>query len=1032
MKTIHQLCEPREGIFSSANQDFALNLKDFLDNGIDAAEFFEENYVSHGMTRLFELAFSRFAGKDAPAVIKLTQAMGGGKTHNMIALGLLARDQKFRKSYLAKLVKSAYEGEVRVVGFHGRETDYKFGIWGAIAKQLNKFDTLNDYYSPLKAPGETTWTTLLKDEKPLLILLDELPPYMENAKAQSVGNSDLSAVTTTALANLFTAVSKSELSNVFIVISDLTANYREGMLGLNEALRNMNDEVNRTATGVEPVALNTDEIYQILRKRIFKRLPEEKEIKAVADGFHTEFKKYQQANLTRHAADTLRTNILESYPFHPLTKDVFARFKENPGFQQTRGLIRLMRTAVANMFSDARKEENIWLIAPQHFNLRDSATYNICQEIHDKLGPAVSHDIAGSGAVAEEIDAARKTRDAQAYATTIYLGSLATVSTGKIGFNLSDLTILLAEPGRDLSLIQNNTLTELRTNCWYLHVNKDGEYYFREVENIAARLKRRVQNYSDAQRRDELRRALEEFLKPVIKDCYSQIFVLRPLDEIQLNIDTVSLVVYESHQGSGLHQDLLSFYNNQTYKNRVVFLSGEKMAMHTLYDRAAERQAIRDILKEFRGDATKQNSPELAEAVELEEKFSGRFLMALRDTFTKLYYPISDKLQVRDFAMNFVNNQFNGESEVRNELKRCYKFKDETDIKSPSFRQQLEAQVFTVRTMQFSEIRSRAAMTTSWVWHKPDALQELRHQLVVQGQWRESDGYIDKGPFEPPKSGVSIQMLHRSDETGVATLRIQALNGDQIFYDINAEASSASQRVTEFEKFETSDMKLSFFCLDSSGKHQSGPAVWWHNKITLKYKPFHQGNQLMVELRAAPAKGVEIVYTTDGQNPLQYGGKYSGPFPISRKTTVLAVGRKDGVESDTLAVPLDPAQADSIQIENDKPARWEHRFDCGTTKQTFDFLQLLEDFRGSVAAAIITLDYGGMAASDFYTVQTGNEVYMNANDIRGIIGFLRGRRGDESHEVTLSYNHIKLQTGHDLKAWVAKLQMKLNQSEVKQ
>ncbi len=57
---------------------------------------------------------------------------------------------------------------------------------------------------------------------------------------------------------------------------------------------------------------------------------------------------------------------------------------------------------------------------------------------------------------------------------------------------------------------------------------------------------------------------------------------------------------------------------------------------------------------------------------------------------------------------------------------------------------------------------------------------------------------------------------------------------------------------------------------------------------------------------------------------------------------------------------------------------------------------------------------------------------MNANDIRGIIGFLRGRRGDELHEVTLSYNHIKLQTGHDLKAWVAKLQMKLNQSEVKQ
>lgn len=44
--------------------------------------------------------------------------------------------------------------------------------------------------------------------EPLLILLDELPPYFENARSKSIGNSDLSAVTGTTLANLFVAWGK--------------------------------------------------------------------------------------------------------------------------------------------------------------------------------------------------------------------------------------------------------------------------------------------------------------------------------------------------------------------------------------------------------------------------------------------------------------------------------------------------------------------------------------------------------------------------------------------------------------------------------------------------------------------------------------------------------------------------------------------------------------------------------------------------------------------------------------------------------
>ncbi len=47
------------------------------------------------MNLLFDTAFKRFEGKSSSGIIKLTQAMGGGKTHNMLALGgVLAKDKK--------------------------------------------------------------------------------------------------------------------------------------------------------------------------------------------------------------------------------------------------------------------------------------------------------------------------------------------------------------------------------------------------------------------------------------------------------------------------------------------------------------------------------------------------------------------------------------------------------------------------------------------------------------------------------------------------------------------------------------------------------------------------------------------------------------------------------------------------------------------------------------------------------------------------------------------------------------------------
>ena len=80
MKTLYELCKPRQDVFDDRHQDDALDLANLTDGSIDADLFFEETYFTEGMNQLVNAAFMRFAGKGSDGLICLKQAMGGGKT----------------------------------------------------------------------------------------------------------------------------------------------------------------------------------------------------------------------------------------------------------------------------------------------------------------------------------------------------------------------------------------------------------------------------------------------------------------------------------------------------------------------------------------------------------------------------------------------------------------------------------------------------------------------------------------------------------------------------------------------------------------------------------------------------------------------------------------------------------------------------------------------------------------------------------------------------------------------------------------
>ena len=208
----------------------------------------------------------------------------------------------------------------------------------------------------LSAPGPEAWKQVLGGD-PLIIFLDELPPYLEYSVSVPVGGANLSVVTTTALANLFIAVA--EMDNVCLVLSDLAGtNYSVGQANLqaayDRAVQGITSEARRIAVPITPVNPNGDELYYILRKRLFEKMPPTSEIERVASDYRDALREANKMGLTTTAPESMYTRVVDSYPFHPDLRELVGKFKENDGFQQTRGVIRLMQMVVSNLWKSER------------------------------------------------------------------------------------------------------------------------------------------------------------------------------------------------------------------------------------------------------------------------------------------------------------------------------------------------------------------------------------------------------------------------------------------------------------------------------------------------------------------------------------------------------------------------------------------------------------------------------------------------------------------------------------------------------
>jgi len=501
----YKVVTPREDLRKGEPLDaaqFAIHLDQVLDGRApldyrDPSRLFSKTYLTAGLLELVSEVVRRLSGEKvaSSSVISLTTQFGGGKTHALTLLYHLARNGPAAKKFeganeILKRAKIPEIPKATVAVFVGTAFDFVKGRgekdepirktpWGELAWQLGGpkvFKIVEEHDAKKTPPGKDVIRKILPEDKPALILMDEVLNFMSRARTEKVGGSTLASQFYEFLHNLSEEVSGR--TGVCVVLS----------LPKSEREMSVEDQVDfarlqKLATRVgKPYVLSEGlEIAEIIRRRLFEDLGDESVRKAVAKSFAEWIASHRDKLPKWFPIDNARQIFEATYPFHPVALSVFERkWQALPQFQRTRGVLRMfamwVSRAYAAGFSGAHKDAVIVLgSAP----FEDSF---FRAEVFDQLGQnleaAVTSDIAGEEAHATRLDSEasnsiKSIRLHRKAAATVFFES----SGGQVKEFATEPEVRLgvSEPGLDIANVET-VLEDLVKECY--HLTGEGKRYW--------------------------------------------------------------------------------------------------------------------------------------------------------------------------------------------------------------------------------------------------------------------------------------------------------------------------------------------------------------------------------------------------------------------------------------------------------------------------------------------------------------------------------------------------------------------------
>jgi len=1027
MKTVRDACRIQPNALSIKLSDQIEQLDELIGEEGGGESFFERTHITQGMQDLISEGIARLAGASSQAVFHLKQAMGGGKTHLLVGLGLLAKHPALRAKYCAGVSHAGAFDAAATAAFNGRNSPDHF-FWGEIAEQLDKGDRFRRFWEAgPRAPDEKDWLDLFEGDRPVLILLDEMPPYFHYLDTQKVGNGTVADIATRAFANLLTAAGKKK--NVCVVVSDLAAAYDTGGKLINRALQDARAELGRQERSITPVDLAANEIYDILRKRLFTALPDRSEIDDIASAFGRKLAEAAKAKTTHRGAEAIADEIAATYPFHPRLKNLIALFKENEQFKQTRGLLELVSRLLKSVWE--RKDNDVFLIGPQHFDLS-------IPEVRDKLTEisgmrdVIAKDVwdAQRSAHAQVIDL-ESGKDAAARVSALLLtASLSTAVNAVKGLTREEMVECLVSPLREASEFLA-AFEELEKIAWYLHHTPEGRYYFDRQENLTKLLQSLANDAPENQIDDLIRHRLRDMFEPGRKTAYEAVLPLPRLEEVADRVRRGRVLVIVSPDSKIPPEEVQRFFEGLSQKNNLLVLTGDRTAMGSV------EKAARQLYAAQKADGRiPRGHPQRDDLERKQAAYEQDFNATVLGLFDKVLFPIQragrePRLAAKALDMTRdATRPFDGEAQIEktltsNPLKLYLDVEQDFD----AIRDKAEDLLWPENQdeTRWADAADRYAEQPGMPWLPPRGLDTLKSIATNRGVWEDlGNGYVTKRP-KKKRTSAQVVVEQGPDDEGRVRLRINPVNAGaapRIHYAEDTPVSESSPVLKE-NPYSTTALRVSFLACDPSGRYQTGEPVVWTNRLVLRNRLDEKGGKRMVELFVAP-RG-EIRYTLDGSEPRD-GTCYEGPIEVGDGEVLLrAFATAEGIEAkEDFRFPAKGKKG--VQIDPARPARLVsrtgHKLDSRAS--TFEGLRQAEEEGVLFESVTLTVGQGAQVAS----VMVG-EVRVDAAFLTQLLEKVLDKFAADT-PVTMTFRKAHFQSGHDLRVFCERLGLELRQGSVEQ
>lgn len=656
--------------------------------------FFKKTYFTAALKNIAKrVVHGLNGGQDAEnRVISLQTGFGGGKTHTLISLyhlakwGKKATESENTKELLQHTGTPKFD-TAHIAVFTNTTNDPAQGrklngitiqtLWGELAYQLGgkaAYEIIRVNDEKRIAP-KGLFKKVLEQCKPALILIDELADYCVSASAVKVEASNLSDQTVSFMQELTESVSGTDHC---VLIATLPASAQELASSpiSSQILTALENRIARVGANMKPV--EDDEIFEVVRRRLFEDLGNENEIEKVISSYSLMY----QALVSEIPSYALKTDyrdkLRKSYPFHPELIDMFRlRWASNPFFQRTRGVLRILASIIANL---GKRQTSLtgsqFLIHTSDVTLSnlEALTSQITILNGASWDAVINADISGTASNAFRIDNEVRGLGShsitQGVAATILLGTFGSKGQNK-GVGIDEIKLCMVKPEGFNHNDINDAIDRMEVNAHYLYYSSTGQkrYWFDTTPNINILIN---QGKCDIKNNDIIAEILKR-ISDKTKHVQSFNTLVNPSEDIPEQMKPTLVILSPKYLANPnevngntkpVIEKLATKKGNseRIYRNTMLFLVCSEIGFSKLQEDIRNYLACQKISTEYNSQLEKEQKDDIRKRIEEANKQSDASLVSA--------YSIVLKYSVKSGMEKLVIKQFkdNLESQINNNI----------------------------------------------------------------------------------------------------------------------------------------------------------------------------------------------------------------------------------------------------------------------------------------------------------------------------------------------------------------------------